>query len=347
LKYILFLLLLASITVSVSAQNKIPPRIKYKLEAENPVSDIISIIPEILNARINNFHTVIPVAEGMRKHYSIIIKVTNSSFYYILEDSEGLLDTLEYPVENSTSLKSIELMCRSAADAWKGYMGLTDPFVEAVAAEKKRDLSAGAVFEESLSTPYQLSLWLTPIRTAVEMKTSETLFGIFFPLIVDFDWFIKDRWGLNFSFFGDVSSYMSFADFDLGEGDYRSGESFNIAMLPGFGVTFRSLGRVSGSYGFNFYWGMVRISALEDLSSDSHSSSYFLLTGDSKWVAFPLLSLKSGVSWNIDKSWSVRSRMVMFLSPIAFIHDEKPLGYFPGTGASLSVIVQLGAGYRW
>ncbi|MCD6395990.1 MAG: hypothetical protein J7L71_00485 [Spirochaetaceae bacterium] len=127
-----------------------------------------------------------------------------------------------------------------------------------------------------------------------------------------------------------------------------TGESNNIVLMPGLGISFRSLGKIFGNYGFTIYTGPVKVEALNDLyNNNGDSETQFLNSGESTWITFSFISLKAGVSWNFNEHWSLKSRMTLFLSPLAFT-DTNMINYtVMARGSLFSIAVQTGIGYRW
>lgn len=67
--------------------------------------------------------------------------------------------------------------------------------------------------------------------------------------------------------------------------------------MPGIDILFRSLGTISGNYGFTIYGGPVRIEALENLNNVlGDQLILFLNSGESTWIIFSLMSLKAELS---------------------------------------------------
>ena len=206
------------------------------------------------------------------------------------------------------------------------------------------------MFEESLATVFQVSLWLSLFRNSLDGAEGTFVYDFLFPQIIDLDWYINTTWGVNFSFYFESSDFISFGRVEIPDVSSTTADSSNILLLPGIGLTFRSLGKISGNYGISLYLGPVYVYALDDiLNSSPISITPFLSAGESTWIFFSYLSLKTGVSYNFNDKWSLKTRIVTFLSPLAIIDPGQQLTDYSSMerGSSFSLNIQLGLGYRW
>jgi len=324
---IAFLLIMFPFTV-LSSQTLIPRRILY-VEKNIALSgtDNFPVLP-LLNARLSDYNSVIPVKEGERYHNIIIVEYGEDSLSFTLEDLDGKIESDSYKIDGS--FESIEKACASVAALWKDYLGPAKPFTEDVFVQEKQTLEKEVKFDESLSTHYSISYWVTAVRTAEDPGTSASEYGYFFPNILDFDWFHNPTWGFNLSVYWDYSDFMVF-DFTEGVENH----TFSNALLFGAGISYRTLGRLSGEYGFTYYVGNIWADVLDDQDN---------VVAD-ETLSYTQIAVKSGISYNFNKLFSVRVRIAVYIAGSVFTQSESNLKL--DMGSLFHTDLQIGAGLRW
>ncbi len=327
-KYVFVFLLISFPVTVIYSQTLIPRRILY-LEKNTSLAGTESfpVLP-VLNARLNDYNSVIPVKTGERYHNIITVEYGKDLLSFTLEDLDGKIKSDNYNID--WSLESIEKACASVALSWKDYLGPAKPFTEDVFVQEKQQLEKEASFDESLATKYSISYWITAVRTAQDPETSLSEYGFIFPFILDFDWFHAPTWGFNFSVYWDYSDFMVF---DFTEG--VESHAFSNAILFGAGISYRTLGRLSGEYGFTYYVGNIWADVLDDQDNVVSEES----------LSYSLIAMKSGISYNFNKSFSVRVRIATYIAGSVFTQSDENM-YFD-TGSLFHADFQVGVGYKW
>ncbi|MEA1911134.1 MAG: hypothetical protein U9N32_05590 [Spirochaetota bacterium] len=346
----LLLCILFFIALTAYTEDKIPRRIFYEFKIEESVSEISSILPTVLNTEINKLNTVIAVEVDQSHHNVISITVSDNEYLFELGGKNELVQEIIFPAAENDDLKYIKDICCETASAWKEYLDLADPFIEDIVLQKREIYSKEASFEEILINRFQLSLWVTALRPTLIVEDHSVYYSAVCPFILDFDWFINKTWGFNFSLFGEASDFMSFGMVE----DGSVGISNNIALLPGIGITLRSLGKFSGNYGVTIYSGPIWVEAVNDLyNSSGDENTLFLAAGESKNILYSMLNIRAGFAWFLDERWSVKFKMDTNINLLGLlsIFDYKILDIIQydlmTRGTLVSNSIQLGIGFSW
>ena len=104
------------------------------------------------------------------------------------------------------------------------------------------------------------------------------------------------------SFRFEYGNYISFGT----DSNHDPLSTTNLMLMPGLGLQVRTVGKVSAEFGISMLFGIVQVTADEDLYKPSLSE------GESVWVFYPVLSLEPAIVWSPTVHWSVKFRLIEF-----------------------------------
>lgn len=321
---LIFFILLIAGGVGAEDQNLVPRRVRFDAEIPEWVPDHIILAPDLLYAEISALQIILPTDLEIGRIDVISILVDNQIIAFRL-DAEGTESLIvQLPLENLGNLDELEIACRDVAAAWVPFLGLVKPEVEEVVVIQERRMTEELARERLLASPFQLVFWSPSYRTFIDTEKEGPSLGFnFWPIILEFQWYFSNNFGITASMYLEYSSY-----YQLG---YDSSE-LNLFLLPGIGITYRTIGRFSGGFGANIYYGPSRWIAGEDLPDLG------ITEGEIIWTAMPMIDFYVSLSWNFTNEFSVKMKTgISSMLDVQWLYDNT----LP------SVMVQLGAGYRW
>jgi hypothetical protein len=328
MKTIIPLIVLLSIMSAVAGAEStdlIPRRVRFDADIPEDAPAYIFLTPDLLLSEIVVLQVIIP-ADIEQNRVDVISISVDDRIMNIRLEAEGIDPQFEVLyLEDLGNLDDLELACRDLAKSWAPYLGLVAPEVEELVITQERKMTEELIQEKKLSTPFQIILWAPSFRTSIDTEDQggSYLGFSFMPVIFEFQWYFKSNFGMTASLYLEYSSF-----YQVG---YDSSE-LNLFILPGLGITYRTIGRLSGEFGAGLYYGPARLVAGEDIPELG------LLAGDVLWTAIPLLDLHVVLSWNFTDKFSAKMK-----TGLSLMFDGQAGGY----NTIPVVIVQLGAGYRW
>jgi hypothetical protein len=111
-------------------------------------------------------------------------------------------------------------------------------------------------------------------------------------------------------------------------------------IMPGVGILIRTIGEFSAEFGITMFVGAVRMTAKGDMNEPD------LLTGESLWILYPVLSFEPALVWSPNAHWSFKAKILEFGLNLGGMGDEV-LPYDSERNMLSITYLQLGASYRW
>ncbi|HUX11396.1 MAG TPA: hypothetical protein VMW87_00130 [Spirochaetia bacterium] len=201
---------------------------------------------------------------------------------------------------------------------------------------------------------HELSLWGSGIlffSTSSHVSARRTFTVNLVPASMEFAWYLTRNFGLV----GSVWTYYG-EDMTFGRQQNSDGPGYvrGLFLLPGVGVTYRTLGQFFGSFGATAYAGYARITNItpEAIGRSDNSGSFtsFLAPGESRSIFYPLVTLSAGVGYNFSPAFALQTRVEVDFTPAAFYGDAGAYGslVYPtdGSGAFFRLL-EVGISYRF
>ncbi|RKX77459.1 MAG: hypothetical protein DRP60_06440 [Spirochaetes bacterium] len=309
-KLLLLTAIFFTIIMENYAEDLIPRRIVFKSDPEVP-----SMLTDIFFSSIAEYQPIIAVDEKASSHNTIELGISGDEIHFTLNENSEVLDILSYPRSTMNSYESLYASCQKTAQIWSESLVMVSPQVNEELVYERTLLAEEVALELRLASDYQMTFWL-PAAIILDLMGEESgssagSLEFFWPVGIEFYWFVKDNVGFSASF-----SY---------EYDPADVQIFN-RFIPGIGFNFRTLGRFSAEFGIKLNFVIVNI-------SDSSGS---------QWEAFPTIELTPMISWNFNDFWSIKS--------IIFGYDMDLLAMFGADKIDWRnqiTLLHLGLAYRW
>ncbi len=223
--------------------------------------------------------------------------------------------------------------------------------VDTVAVQKLTDAVREA---DRYAIPHELSLWGSGIvffSTSSGLSARKTFTVNIVPATLDFAWYLTRNFGLV----GSVWTYYG-EDMTFGRQQNSDGPGYvrGLFLLPGVGVTYRTLGQFFGSFSATAYAGYARITNItpEAIGKSDNSGSFtpFLAPGESLSIFYPLVTLAAGVGYNFSPAFALQTRVEVDFTPAAFYGNAGAYSslVYPtdGSGAFFRLL-EVGLTYRF
>ena len=235
---------------------------------------------------------------------------------------------------------------RETADAFAPLLPLMRPQVvtgDASQETRYRDVADETDFVSQLARSWEITFWagglteqyhepLVERPGQLDVRTVPVL-----PFVFDAAWYYSRNGGLVASLFFDFGDYIGLGTLRSGDLRLDKASSTNLFLLPGVGVTYRTLSRVSAQFATVFYFGPVHVSADDPIPGIADA-------GEEVWTYYLMMSLSSVLSWNITPRISVKTRMSASVDMLATFFNE--LSSRETYAAVLLQFFTLGVAYR-
>jgi len=233
----------------------------------------------------------------------------------LIEDGRTTETTSLLLADSGNELAEYTRFVEQTAAAFAPHLDLVEPVVESAELgeeEALREVVRETDYADKLDRRFELTLWLSGLSRVYHdplVDNPSTLatrdFSVF-PLILDASYYLSRTFGLTFSFYFDYGDFFAFdmVEEDTGGGEFEPAgraRSTNVFLLPGLGVSYRTLGLFSAQFGAVFYYGAVYVDADDPVGPIGGA-------GDTGWLSYSFLSFNSGLAWNFHPRVSVRTR---------------------------------------
>ncbi len=328
---IVFAVLFITISLPLIAENLIPRHVQFDIGETVPV-----MTAEVLYSAITDIQPIVIARNGEETHNRIVISESEGQLRFTLYESELLIDEQLFRIEDTEGIVPI---CRGVAQQWETYLGMTEPEIREELVIEQDLMLKEISYKRLITKPFQLNLWL-PISGRIGYTTSNDFSSQFIwlgPFSTEFNWFFNESIGLIAAVQVDFGDNLSFARGGSGE----LIDTRYLKLLPGIGIVFRSIGRLSAEVGLKFSFGAISITPLEDAATPD------LNAGETGWYFYPALELFANLSWNFSEHWSLKAQLPGFeLSFHTFAPEAIAFGY-PANASMILTFLRLGAAYRW
>lgn len=176
--------------------------------------------------------------------------------------------------------------------------------------EKMVEIIEETDYADELNRRFELTLWLSGITRVYHDPNQEdpellaTRALSVFPIVLDAAYYFNRSFGLYLSLFVDYGDFFAFDMIEVMDERIGKAESTNLFLLPGIGITYRTLGVVSAQFQLGLYYGAVRVDAKDNVEGVAEA-------GEVAWTQYSLLSLNTIVAWNMFPFLSLKTKIGM------------------------------------
>lgn len=221
-------------------------------------------------------------------------------------------------------------------------------------------------FEDALDTRHQLTLWGGGMLQAMRFGDGDsgsagmdTLGFNKIHFMIDYTTYVSSNFGWVLSAYFDRNSNLVFGTYDTVVDNDRSIDhecsSENTYAMVGIGVSYRTLGRLSGEFSTILYLGNLSVKANEDIQyyfrSDSYSNYdrvWQLAAGESSSFFVSLWAIQPGIGFSFTDKVALRVRWNFCVDPSAMTGGDTSLAPFSRTNnMMLSNIGEIGFSVRY
>ena len=182
-----------------------------------------------------------------------------------------------------------------------------------------------------LARRWELTLWASGLSEIYHEPTVEQPEQIdirtipLLPLSFDAAWFYSRNGGLIASFYFDYGDFVPLGVIYSLDTRLDKAASTNLFLLPGLGVTYRTLARISAQFATVAYFGPVHVAADDAIAGVADA-------GEDVWTWYFMMSFSSALAWNITQRLSLKTRVSVSLDMMTHVPRRASSrgGYSPG-----------------
>ncbi|TVQ38508.1 MAG: hypothetical protein EA384_09030 [Spirochaetaceae bacterium] len=337
---------------------RVPRRVLFDVEAVDPpeaatqraLDAALQRVPDFLYSRISELQPVVRVYEPAQAN-SIVRTVV---------DPEGSLVSVAL-IEAGVELQRFELAVTGELDVLTGFvnhtarelapvLGFVVPEVVVIRQpddDPRAQVVRDVVLADQLASRFEFTLWASGLMRSLESGDDAGRARIAIdPLAFDATWFFRRNAGLTGSIWLHYSDLLYFGR--TPDGDPARDQTSSLFLLPGVGITYRTLQRVSASAGATLYAGPAWVTNDSDVAigEDEDGFDVWLEAGESTTVFYSLLMLHGGIGLSVTPRWTVRTRFCILISPRTLIGQEEGVNYPSAGSGGMFHYFSLGIGYR-
>ncbi len=145
--------------------------------------------------------------------------------------------------------------------------------------------------------------------------------------------------GIYLSFYSDYNEFFAFEIKRVDDTAWDKAASKALFLLPGIGITYRTLGYVSAQFNVGFYYGWVRV---EGMDADGGIADH----GEIVWINYSLLSLNFILGWNFLPELAIKTKIGMNMDLVHLILMDSTPYDFDYNGIFFNLF-SIGASYRF
>ncbi len=236
----------------------------------------------------------------------------------------------------------VQALVNEATTAFVPHLGPVERSLaeaEIVQRSRREEVDQILLLEDRLESRFLLTLWATEIRAVrydqakangPYTEQTEIVFSPF-PLVAELTYFRSQSFGLLTRFSIDLNSSTPFYQWRRATAEGESAESAwdltdNLILLPGVGISYRSLGRVGIDLSFIYSLGAARVTARKDVSlyewyDQQERPDDFLAEGESVWFLYQMLTFQPGLTVALNDRWALRAATSFSFDPRAIAED--------------------------
>ena len=246
--------------------DKIPQRVYFAFTSPPPVPEegkdkTLANLLEMYYTTVSSIQPIVRVEEREKAH--AVVEVDWESVELGTKLTVTLIQNGEALEEHSTlytgNMDSFILFLETSSEEFARHLDLVLPEIKLetrITDEKTEQMVEEVDFSEKLKRPFELTLYTSVFTRdlsglfAMEGAGADSRFS-FLPLTFDFTWYPWDNVGFYTSLFFDVTN----ADYTLYSDPAY--EPKDVFLLPGFGVAYRTLDRIAGTFFFGYNIGVI------------------------------------------------------------------------------------------
>lgn len=356
-RFLLTVFLASVVGAAAGAQTALVPRIPRRVLFADPtgvelIADVeiralLERLPDYLYTTVSELQPVVRVVaeEEARSRVDVVVDSDSLIVRLVADTDEPEQRSLGRPFDSQELLAFVD----EASEWLAGSLGLVEPLVLVTQSEQavaRRQVIEEVEFADQLATPWELTLWASGVLRLLDFSQESIVPKVeLFPAIFDATWYFQRYLGLTTSLWYQQTGYLYFGEDSSG----LPGDTYAWLILPGVGITYRTLDVLSANIGAILYAGPVIVTNNDSVTIGDDSSSGFapfLDPGQTKTILFTTLLLQGGVSYNLSTQWSVRTRFSLSMYPLMLIGLDS-VNWYPNSGnAAFFTYFSLGATFR-
>ena len=365
---LLLTVLFSLATLSLPAQTivKIPRRV-YFAQAPSPagltreVKSLTDGIGEFLYTAVSALKPIVRADDRVKAHSVVAVAVSRSQdrgvfISVTLQDGNTTRVSADYQLESeSPDLKKFSRFINDTAQAFAPFLDMISPEARPAASEEREknlvEIVQEVEYADQLAKSFDMTLWFTGAMRLFHSSNlddpgmmSGRKFNML-PIIFDATWYFHRNIGAFFSIWFDYSDDFAFGlrtePDPMGGGDITLGKarSNNLFLLPGIGLSYRTLDTISAQFTLGFYAGAVRVEAIENVTGVADA-------GQAAWIFYALISINSVIVFNVTPSFALKAKIAgINFNPMNLSGGENAVPPMDYNGVFIQFF-SLGASYR-
>lgn len=356
---LVLLFLVFAVTVSADSLSLIPRRVFFSQTSSVGSVDeerqaLTSALVDYLYTTIAALQPVVRVEDSESAHSSVLVDLTRDG--EAVKIQVALREKNQIQVARDFRLMAVD----RGLDEYTGFINETArvfaPYLELVKPEVREvdfsdekamvEIVEETDFTEKLNKRFEITLWLSGLTqvfhdpTVAEPEQISQRPLTVFPIIIDAAYYFNRSFGLYLSFYSDYNEFFAFEIIrDIDDNALYKAASKALFLLPGIGITYRTLGYVSAQFNLGFYYGWARV---EGLDADGGIAAH----GEIVWINYSMLSLNFILGWNILPELAVKTKFGMNMDIVHLILMDSIAYDFSYNGVFFNFF-SIGASYRF
>jgi hypothetical protein len=311
-------------------------------------------ILDYLYTSIAALQPIVRMDDPERAHSSVLVDLASEGEAVRIRVS--LSENTQVQVERDFRLLTLDQdlndytrFINDTASVFAPYLDLVKPEVrESEFSDEKAmiEVVEETDFAEKLNKRFEITLWLSGLTQVFHEPTvaqpeqiSIRPFTVF-PIVIDAAYYFSRSFGIYISLFSDYNDFFAFDTIrDIDDTLLDKAESKTLFLLPGIGITYRTLGYLSAQFNAAFYYGWARVEALDDVGGVADA-------GEIAWINYSFLSLSFILGWNILPEVAVKTKFGMNIDMVHLFLMESYPYEFDHNGIFFNFF-SIGASYRF
>ena len=321
---LILVLLVLGVTVSADTLSLIPRRVFFSQTSSVESIDeerqaLTGALVDYLYTTIAALQPIVRVQESERAHSSVLVDLARDG--EAVKIQVALRDKSQIQVARDFNLVTVDrdldeytAFINETARVFAPYLELVKPEVREVGFSDEKaavEIVQEIDFTEKLNKRFEITLWLSGLTqvfhdpTVAEPEQISMRPFTVFPIVIDAAYYFGRSFGIYLSFYSDYNEFFAFEiRRDSDDKAQDKVKSKALFLLPGIGITYRTLGYVSAQFNVGFYYGAVRVEALDAIEGVADP-------GEIAWIDYSFLSLNFILGWNILPEVAIKTKIGM------------------------------------
>jgi hypothetical protein len=290
---------------------------------ENAAADaLLSRVPDLLATRLTSLEPIVLVSTRDEAYSSILTTVKpgpNGGLAVevrLFDQADPTASATLTLARNEPRYRKLASFIEATAADFAPRLGKVRPEVRLITVVQDEDTKrkVDAIdFDERMAAANELELRVGSLAKSMGGQSTQTPpIGITPPVTLSYTRFFDRFSGLTFQFTFERDSFMTFS-YDESGGVKTPETSDNTFLMPGVGITVRSLGRLSTGFSFILSPGALNIEA-----SYQPLTTLNLAQGRSIWLFYLLCSFRLSLCYNFTPAFSLKINTGMALDLLSF-----------------------------